>query len=114
VGEAELQASIVSSLERLGYLVIRVQSGKVKVKGGWMQLAPEGTPDLHVMSPGLATWLETKVKDGKLRPSQVAWHERAKKGGHRVAVVRSVAEALQAVSAPQTDREWPFPFLSPG
>lgn len=25
--------------------IYRSQSGKVKVKGGWMQLCPEGTPD---------------------------------------------------------------------
>lgn len=104
MSETELQASIVSALERLGHIVIRVQSGKVKVRGGWMQLAPEGTPDLCVLGPPYptllttTTWLETKVQGGKLRPAQVAWHERAKKGGHRVAVVRSVAEALAAVS----------------
>lgn len=97
MSETQLQASIVDSLEKMGYLVIRVQSGKVRVRGGWMQLAPEGTPDLCVLSSH-TTWLETKTLTGRLRPAQVAWHERAKKGGHRVAVVRSVAEALTAVS----------------
>ena len=63
-----------------------------------MQLAEEGTPDLVVRSPGgITTWLETKDEDGKLRPAQKAWHERAKKGGHRVAVVRSVNDAVTVV-----------------
>lgn len=100
MSENELQASIVSSLERLGHHVTRIQSGKVRVKGGWMQLAEEGTPDLVVRSPGgLTTWLETKVKDGRLRPAQLAWHERAKKGGHRVAIVRSINDAVTVVGS---------------
>lgn len=65
-----------------------------------MQLAEEGTPDHVVSSPnGLTTWLETKTPIGKLNDAQKTWHERAKRNGHRVAVVRTPAEALAAVMA---------------
>lgn len=100
MSETDLYDPIKKTLERFGHIVTRVHSGKVKVRGGWMQLADPGTPDHVCCSPnGLTTWLETKTPVGKLSPAQVAWHERAKRNGHRVAVVRSPAEALKAVSA---------------
>lgn len=98
MSETSLYDPIKKALERCGHIVTRVHSGKVKVRGGWMQLADPGTPDHHVMSPnGQSTWLETKTPVGKLNEAQLAWHERAKRNGHRVKVVRSAAEALVAV-----------------
>jgi hypothetical protein len=92
--ETKDQAGIVSALEGLGYLVIRTNSGRVPVRGGWMHLAPEGTPDLRVVG---RTWLETKTDKGKLSEAQKRMHARLTAAGERVAVVRSVAEALEAV-----------------
>lgn len=111
MSETDLSRAITKALTQLGHIVVRVHSGKVRAvapgakwpqraKGlHWLQLADKGTPDRVVLSPnGLTTWLEVKTPKGRLSPEQVRWHERAKKGGHRVAVVRSVTEALQAVS----------------
>ena len=92
--ETQRQATIVAELSKLGRLVIRVQSGVVKVKRGWMHLAPEGTPDLYVVGWG---WLETKLEKSKPTPEQLDMHARLIAAGERVAVVRSVAEALEAV-----------------
>ena len=107
MSETDLYDPIKKLLEKCGHIVTRVHSGKVKVRGGWMQLADPGTPDHHVMSPGgVSTWLETKTPVGKLNAAQKAWHERAKRNGHRVKVVRTPAEALQAVQCedpPQCD-----------
>lgn len=107
MSETDLSRAITKALTQLGHVVIRVQSGKVFVgnqyssSGHWVQLADKGTPDRVVLSHGgITTWLEVKTPKGRLSPEQVRWHERAKKGGHRVAVVRSVAEALQAVKGP--------------
>jgi hypothetical protein len=98
MNETDLYDPIKKTLERIGCIVTRVHSGKVKVRGGWMQLADEGTPDHHVMCPdGSSFWLETKTQEGDLSPAQRRWHERAKKSGHRVAVVRSPREALAVV-----------------
>jgi hypothetical protein len=92
--EAERQAAIVVALRRIGRTAFRVHSGKVKVKGGWMQLAPNGTPDLYVLGWG---WLECKAAKGKLNADQIAWHAHARAAGERVAVVRTPAEALEVV-----------------
>ena len=106
MSETALSKAINDTLESLGHVVIRVHSGTIRAlpPGGkgrpyWMQLAIKGTPDRVVLSPnGLTTWLEVKTKTGRLSPDQKRWHERANKGGHRVVVVRSVADALAAVN----------------
>lgn len=92
--ETTLQAEIVEALQRAGRIVIRVQSGQVKVRGGWMHLAPKGTPDLYVVGWG---WIETKTDDGKLSPEQERMHALIGGAGELITVVRSVAEALLAV-----------------
>ena len=103
-GEGALQHSIRLALEALGHIVIRVQSGKVQLGTGaqsrWVHLAMKGTPDLLVLGrDGKATWLEVKLPTGKVSPAQMAWHSWARTYGHRVAVVRSVSEALAAAKA---------------
>lgn len=93
--EAERQAGIVEALALIGRTAFRVQSGKVKVRGGWMQLAPVGTPDLYVLGWG---WLECKAERGKLSMNQLVMHERIRHAGELVAVVRTPAEAVAAVT----------------
>ncbi len=92
--ETQLSHAIQQALAKCGFMVERIQSGKVKVKRAWMQLASEGTPDLHVVGVG---WLEVKVGKGKLSEAQECWHRRAIARGARVAVVRSVQEAVETV-----------------
>lgn len=75
----------------------RVHSGKVKVRGGWMQLAPKGTPDLFAMVRGVAVHFETKVERGRLSAEQREMHAHLRRAGARVEVVRSVAEAMTVV-----------------
>lgn len=97
--ETKLSRSIKQSLERMGFWVIRIPSGKVQViRGGrqsWIVMAPKGTPDLLVLAPYV--WLEVKGAKGTVSPEQREWHRRAEERGVRVAVVRSVAEAIAAV-----------------
>jgi hypothetical protein len=94
--ETSLQARIVSALEAIGFLVVRTQAGKAKVRGGWMQLGPKGFPDLWVVG---RTLLEVKTDDGELSPEQLAMHDRIRRAGELVAVVRTPAEAIRAVSS---------------
>lgn len=103
MSETDLSRDIQRTLAKLGIWCIRVQSGKVRVRGGWMQLAEEGTPDL--CCPALALWLEVKTLAGEPKPSQVAWHARAKREGVKVAVVRSISEAIGAVSRARAEAE---------
>jgi hypothetical protein len=94
--ETDRQALIVAALEALGRHVVRIQCGRVKVRGGWMHLAPTGTPDLYVLGWG---WLETKMDKTKPSPDQLAMHDRIRRAGELVAVVRTPAEAIRAVSS---------------
>ena len=91
--ETTAQARIVAALRQAGHVVHRLHSGKVKVRGGWMVLEPEGTPDL--LLPGVA-YLETKTPTGRLSKGQTAMHVRLVRAtGLPVFVVRTAAEALE-------------------
>ena len=92
--EAAIQADIMQALRKAGRHVCRTHSGQVKVRGGWMWLAPEGTPDLYVIGFG---WLECKAAKGKLNADQERMHQVIRAAGERVMVVRSVKEALRVV-----------------
>lgn len=89
MSETKLQRVILDGLNAAGYWAFRVNSGM----RGTVRLAPPGTPDICLPALG---WMEVKDKEGKLRPAQVRWHERAAREGVRVAVVRSLADALRA------------------
>jgi hypothetical protein len=92
LSETDLSRDIQRALAQLGVWCIRVQSGQHRVRGGVLHCAEPGTPDL--LLPALNGWLEVKTQDGALEASQVAWHQRATREGVRVAVVRSVSEAI--------------------
>lgn len=96
--EADIQRAIVQALTAVGALVWRCQSGRVKVRGGWMMLAPEGTPDLLVIVPptGRLLGLEVKAAKGRVREAQVEWAEAARRAGAAVYCVRSAEEAVRA------------------
>ena len=100
MSETDISRDIREKLEAHGYRCDRLQSGQVKVSGGWMHLARKGTPDTIVFGKrstcGHADvfFLETKTPIGKLSEHQIAWHAWAEKLGVRVAVVRSAREAL--------------------
>lgn len=97
MSETALKRAIVTALTRAGAWVWRMQAGKVKVRGGWMELAPEGMPDLLGVIPptGRLFGLEVKKPKGsRFEPAQLATHERLNAAGAYVAVVRSVDEAV--------------------
>ncbi len=96
--ESAIQRAILDALLVAGAFAFRVQAGKVKCRGGWMQLAPPGTPDIYVLVPphGNTLWLEVKTLTGELRESQLAWAAKARARGAIVETVRSPAEALAA------------------
>lgn len=96
--ETEISRQIQSALRSLRHIVIRVHSGSLRAGSHWAKMAEKGTPDLLVLTTtGYAVMLEVKTPDGKLSPEQEHWHAEATAMGHRVAVVRSVRDALEAV-----------------
>lgn len=84
-------AAIRDGLRALGHLVLDMAG------------VGDGIPDLCVyprhVNGSEPVWLELKVAKGKLRESQTALHAIAPRFGMRVAVVRSLDEALAAVSS---------------
>lgn len=89
--ETRLQAAIVSALEQLGFVAVRVQAGKHKVKGGWLQCAEPGTADLYVTRMG---WRECKVPGKKPRANQLKWAAKMRAQGENVGTWWSVEEAV--------------------
>jgi hypothetical protein len=81
--------------------VWRNQSGKARVRGGYMQLAPAGSPDVigYTLAGGRFVGLEVKLPGEKPTPIQETWREQIAKAGGISATVWSVEDALAALEA---------------
>lgn len=98
--ETAIQRAVVQTARRCGLLVFRMNAGKVKAKGGWVQLAPPGTPDVLCFTAlGAVIWIETKTVIGKLSPEQRAMHTCLRARGHTVVVACSVDDVLASFGA---------------
>jgi hypothetical protein len=101
--EAELQTALLQALDRIpDIVVIRQNSGRVRVRGGFMRLAPAGTPDVQVLLPaGRVLWIELKPDKPHHNPktiaAQKAWRERADRMGHVVLELRDVQRCVGTV-----------------
>jgi len=85
----------IDALEALPWTTChRLQSGDARVRGGYMRGNETGTPDIIVSIYGRTLYLEAKSKDGKLKPAQRRFAERAIRNGCLYATIRSVSEAL--------------------
>lgn len=96
---SDIVTPALKAIARLGCIAWRVNSGG---RRGRVTLAKAGTPDiLGVLAPsGRLFGLEAKMPGKKPTDVQRAWHETAIASGVRIAVVHSVAEAVEVV------REW--------
>jgi hypothetical protein len=95
---SELTGPLISALRDAGAWPIRMQSGRVRVRGGWMMLAPAGTADILCFPQRKPiTWIETKTLAGELRGKQEEFRERVVGWGHRYIVARSIDEGLEAL-----------------
>ena len=88
-GETKIQLAIMRALRRVGFWVERTNAGEI----AGVSLLSKGTPDLLLVAP-VYGWLEVKTATGELNDNQRRWHARAKRQNVRVAVVRSVRDAL--------------------
>ena len=50
----------------------------------------DGMPDAFALIQGKPVWIEHKSSNEKLRPAQRIWHEKYKKHGGRVVILREV------------------------
>lgn len=99
--EGDAKKQIADGLKQLGWKVIRLNSGKVRVKGGFMQLCPAGTPDILCFdNAGALLWVECKAAFAKKRndqPEQAEFAVWARSVGHRYVLARCLDDVLQAV-----------------
>jgi hypothetical protein len=77
----------------------RANSGAVRTQsGGFVALAPPGTPDVLLVLPGgRLAGIEAKSPTGQVRTTQRAWARVAADHGVRYAVVRSATEARDVI-----------------
>lgn len=96
--EGDIKRRILAALEAAGAFAFRVQSGMVKVRGGWMHLSPTGTADVLVIVPphGRLLGLEVKTAKGKEREAQLRWADDVRRLGGVVRTVRTPEEAVTA------------------
>lgn len=93
--ETEISKNIAKALEKLGFIVIRLQSGMIKSGARFIHLCPKGTPDRICLGKnGVTLWFEIKKEDGDLSEDQIKWHEKAIALGHKVFTIKSVEEAV--------------------
>lgn len=103
--EAELKAAVIDALNKTGLKhgrdYLRMNSGKVKARGGFIHLHPEGTADFLIFPPQRVLWVELKG------PKQTTRRERIEKQaefaaamqerGHEYVRAESVDEVLNAI-----------------
>jgi hypothetical protein len=92
--ETQLTRNIVKALQQCH--VEGLSIWWFKVHGGPMQLP--GVPDLCCVVQGQAVFLEVKTEKGVVSPRQTYEMEQIREAGGIAVVVRSVEEAIQAVT----------------
>ena len=96
--EGQIKSDITKALKQMGFEVFRIQCGQVKVKGGWLHGAPNGTADLMIpvtlsaVAPAIL-WLETKTREGQLSEEQKCF-KRSRRSGQYYLLARSVDDVL--------------------
>ena len=98
-GETAISSKIADILSDLGFMHQRNPCGRLKVRGGWVYGAPNGTPDrLVLLDGGSVVWVEVKKPGGVLSQAQLDWHREAReRWGHRVEVADNAQDAISAV-----------------
>ncbi len=99
---SELTWPLVKMIRHMGILCERMNSGKVKVRGGYMQLHTAGTADVLCFPRGRIVWLETKDANGHTNKEQVeaqaAFRDRVLALGHEYHRITSLDEGINAIN----------------
>lgn len=98
----QITSPIVAALNKAGYFAMRLNSGRVRVRGGFMTLCPVGTADILLCLPDrLPIWVETKAvkKDyhKEQQEAQGAFRARVEALGHTFVVARSLDDVLEVL-----------------
>lgn len=104
--EHTIQNEIRVALTENGYIVFRVNVGKVKTADGrWFDTGlPKGHPDLYGFRPdGKIFYIEVKNANGRVRPEQKQFIKTVKARGALAGIARSVEDALDIVRGAKVD-----------
>ena len=93
--ETILAAKIIGAFRTLGAKCLRLHSGKVRVRGGWMHQNEEGTADWMILFPGgISRFVEIKVPGETPKPKQLEWRSDVERLGFVCDTVTTLEEAL--------------------
>jgi hypothetical protein len=97
--EHDLQNIIRKELSKLGFLTIRANVGKVKMKDGrWFDSGlPKGFPDLMAFKNGKTFFIEVKGPGGKARKEQKKFIEIIQGLGFNAGIARSMKDVKKIV-----------------
>lgn len=104
--ESLIQNQIRVELSKAGYMVFRINVGKVRMADGrWFDTgAPKGFCDLFGFRPdGQIFFIEVKNEKGRVRDDQQKFMDAMRKRGALVGVARSVKEAMDIVGGKMMD-----------
>lgn len=99
----DITGPLKRAIESLPYCTAhRLQSGRVKVRGAWMHLEREGTPDLLALlstgdAPPLPVYFETKAPKKGATAVQLKVHAELRRTGALVFVVQSCQAGIAEV-----------------
>jgi hypothetical protein len=100
--ETILKNEVVAFLKTSGMFWMRLNAGKVRVRGGFLQLAPEGCTDILIFPPKRIVWAEIKppgqstAKNRKTK--QAEFRDKVLAEGHEHVVVTSLLDLQLALS----------------
>lgn len=106
ISETQISKEIRDYLNKRGIYNLRLNSGKVRVRGGWMQLCDEGTPDRYCLFKGKSIFIETKVPGEKPTDEQLAAHDRIRRSGGIIIIAERLDDVIESFSELQSKIDW--------
>jgi hypothetical protein len=96
--EGAVKAEVQDFLKRSGRFFLRLNSGRVKVKRGFIHLCPEGTADFLVCCPD-PRWIELKAEGQRTKKEraekQQEFAEMVQAMGHRHLQATNVEQVME-------------------
>jgi DNA-binding response OmpR family regulator len=94
--EAEIQAAIVKTLSKLGFVVIHIPNQATRGRQRYSGLL-SGAPDLIVIGDKKIWFMEVKTEEGRQSPKQRLVQAMLEEKGFEYHIVRSVDDAIKVV-----------------
>lgn len=96
--EHSIQNDILTYLRYNGFMVLRNNSGAVKIQDRLIKFGQRGSADILAWKNGVPYAIECKTKTGRLSEFQKQWLEEAKDHGIVTIVARSVEDVISVLT----------------